>query len=100
MSCSAENEKVKQHYKELYDSIKITRAKHIEQITTLLTKNENLKAQLRENMKCVTMDSVKPRVLTPGRTDRPLVFGLRLLKTYDGGSLTAQEFCEKVHRDS
>ncbi|GKA05355.1 hypothetical protein Tco_0684475 [Tanacetum coccineum] len=26
----AENEKVKQHYKELYDSIKITRAKHIE----------------------------------------------------------------------
>ncbi|GJV79806.1 hypothetical protein Tco_1515676 [Tanacetum coccineum] len=58
----AENEKVKQHYKELYDSIKITRAKHIEQITTLLTKNENLKAQLRENMKCVTMDSVKPRV--------------------------------------
>ncbi|GJY25046.1 hypothetical protein Tco_0399772 [Tanacetum coccineum] len=33
-------------------------------------------------------------------TDRPLVFGLRLLKTYDGGSLTAQEFCEKVQRDS
>ncbi|GKC79508.1 hypothetical protein Tco_1130282 [Tanacetum coccineum] len=31
------------------------------------TKNENLKAQLRENMKCVTMDSVKPRVLAPGR---------------------------------
>ncbi|GJV26084.1 integrase, catalytic region, zinc finger, CCHC-type containing protein [Tanacetum coccineum] len=62
----AENEKGKQHYKELYDSIKITRAKHIKQITALLTKNENLKAQLRENMKCVTMDSVKPRVLTPG----------------------------------
>nr|GFA15842.1 integrase, catalytic region, zinc finger, CCHC-type, peptidase aspartic, catalytic [Tanacetum cinerariifolium] len=31
-----------------------------------------------------------------GRTDRPLVFGLRLLKTYDGGSLTACEFCKKV----
>ncbi|GJR45292.1 retrovirus-related pol polyprotein from transposon TNT 1-94 [Tanacetum coccineum] len=29
------NEKVKQHYKELYDSIKITRAKHIEQTTAL-----------------------------------------------------------------
>nr|GEW57863.1 reverse transcriptase domain-containing protein [Tanacetum cinerariifolium] len=27
----AENNKIKQHYKELYDSIKITRAKHIEQ---------------------------------------------------------------------
>ncbi|GJR54528.1 retrovirus-related pol polyprotein from transposon TNT 1-94 [Tanacetum coccineum] len=34
-----------------------------------------------------------------GRTDRPVVFGLRLLKTYDGESLTAQEFHEKVHRD-
>nr|GEW18584.1 integrase, catalytic region, zinc finger, CCHC-type, peptidase aspartic, catalytic [Tanacetum cinerariifolium] len=27
----AENDKIKQHYKDLYDSIKITRAKHIEQ---------------------------------------------------------------------
>ncbi|GKD34691.1 hypothetical protein Tco_1250200 [Tanacetum coccineum] len=163
----AENEKVKQHYKELYDSIKITRAKHIEQTTALLTKNENLKAQIHENLKCNTMESVKPRVFTPveedkverpldrslasafhytkhsqelleyvigtcpkdfnqrdkkhaptplirkkqatfeeqcdklnSRTDRPLVFGFRLLKTYDGGSLTAQEFREKVHWDS
>ncbi|GJV75223.1 hypothetical protein Tco_1506807 [Tanacetum coccineum] len=39
----AENGKIKQHYKELYDSIKITRAKHIEQTTALLTENENLK---------------------------------------------------------
>ncbi|GKF20138.1 hypothetical protein Tco_0068776 [Tanacetum coccineum] len=31
-----ENEKVKQHYQELYDSIKITRAKHIEETTALL----------------------------------------------------------------
>ncbi|GJY55000.1 retrovirus-related pol polyprotein from transposon TNT 1-94 [Tanacetum coccineum] len=30
-----------------------------------------------------------------GRTDHPLVSGFRLLKTYDGGSLTAQEFREK-----
>ncbi|GKA04129.1 hypothetical protein Tco_0676910 [Tanacetum coccineum] len=63
----AENAKIKQHYKELYDSIKITRAKHIKQTTTLLTKNENLKAQIHENMKCITMDSVKPKVLAPGR---------------------------------
>ncbi|GJZ40837.1 hypothetical protein Tco_0587723 [Tanacetum coccineum] len=63
----AENENVKQHYKELYDSIKITRAKHIEQTTALLTDNENLKAQIHENMKCITMDSVKSRVLAPGR---------------------------------
>ncbi|GKE27335.1 hypothetical protein Tco_1442719 [Tanacetum coccineum] len=62
-----ENAKVKQHYKELYDSIKITRAKHIEQTTALLTKTENLKAQIHENLKYITMDSVKPRVLGPGR---------------------------------
>ncbi|GJU75340.1 hypothetical protein Tco_1272410 [Tanacetum coccineum] len=63
----AENEKVKQHYKELYDSIKITRAKHIEQTTALLTENENLKAQIHENLKCNTIESVKPRVLAPSR---------------------------------
>ncbi|GJT25718.1 integrase, catalytic region, zinc finger, CCHC-type containing protein [Tanacetum coccineum] len=62
----AENAKVKQHYKELYDSIKITHAKHIEQTTALITKNENLKVQINEKMKCVTMDSVKPKVLAPG----------------------------------
>ncbi|GKA70321.1 hypothetical protein Tco_0776385 [Tanacetum coccineum] len=62
-----ENAKIKQHYKELYDSIKITRAKHIEQTTALLTENENLKAQIHENLKCITMDSVQPRVLATGR---------------------------------
>ncbi|GJR00672.1 hypothetical protein Tco_0523656 [Tanacetum coccineum] len=62
-----ENEKIKQHYKELYDSIKITRAKHIDQTTALLTKNENLKVQIKDKMKCVIMDSVKPKVLALGR---------------------------------
>ncbi|GKD61489.1 retrovirus-related pol polyprotein from transposon TNT 1-94, partial [Tanacetum coccineum] len=32
-------------------------------------------------------------------TDHLMVFGLRLLKTYDGESLKAQELCEKVHQD-
>ncbi|GJR24770.1 hypothetical protein Tco_0973297 [Tanacetum coccineum] len=62
----AENEKVKQHYKELYDSIKITRAKTIEKTTSLLTENEKLKAQLKGKMQCVTMPAVKPKVLCPG----------------------------------
>ncbi|GJR59482.1 hypothetical protein Tco_1501644 [Tanacetum coccineum] len=44
-SFRAENEKVKQHYKELYDSIKITRAKTIEKTSSLLTENEKLKAR-------------------------------------------------------
>ncbi|GKE73040.1 hypothetical protein Tco_1535081 [Tanacetum coccineum] len=62
----AENEKVKQHYKELYDSIKITRAKSIEKTSSLLTKNEKLKAQLKGKMECVTMNTVKPKFLAPG----------------------------------
>ncbi|GJT99758.1 hypothetical protein Tco_1110097 [Tanacetum coccineum] len=62
-----ENEKVKQHYKELYDSIKLTRAKTIENTTSLLTKIETLKAQIKGKMKCVTMaDPVKPKVFAPG----------------------------------
>nr|GEY94168.1 hypothetical protein [Tanacetum cinerariifolium] len=53
----AGNDKIKQHYKELYDSIKITRAKHIELVTKLTTENVNLKTS-------VSKDKVKPQVLT------------------------------------
>nr|GEY15490.1 hypothetical protein [Tanacetum cinerariifolium] len=42
----AENDKIKQHYKELYDSIKITRAKHIKQLTKLIAKNVMLKTSV------------------------------------------------------
>nr|GEV55047.1 hypothetical protein [Tanacetum cinerariifolium] len=42
----AENDKIKQHYKELYDSIKITCAKHIEEVTKLTTENVNLKTSV------------------------------------------------------
>nr|GFC43075.1 hypothetical protein [Tanacetum cinerariifolium] len=52
----AENDKIKQHYKDLYDSIKITHAKHIEQVTKLTTKNVNLKTS-------ISKDQVKPQVL-------------------------------------
>nr|GEX92183.1 hypothetical protein [Tanacetum cinerariifolium] len=44
----AENDKVKQHYKEMYDSIKITRAKHIEQVTQLTAENVTLKNKVKE----------------------------------------------------
>nr|GFC31250.1 hypothetical protein [Tanacetum cinerariifolium] len=63
----AENEKIKQRYKKLYDSIKITRAKHIEQTTALTTKNVNLKAQILNNVNSVIKDHVKPTVLAPGK---------------------------------
>ncbi|GJW20333.1 hypothetical protein Tco_0030955 [Tanacetum coccineum] len=63
----AENAKIKQHYKELYDSIKITRAKHTEQITALKNENENLKVQLHNTVSCVTTNQVKPNVLALGK---------------------------------
>nr|GEW03722.1 retrotransposon protein, putative, unclassified [Tanacetum cinerariifolium] len=53
----AENDKVKRHYKELYDSIKITRAKHIEQVTKLTAENVTLKTS-------VSKAKVQPPVLT------------------------------------
>ncbi|GJW22070.1 retrovirus-related pol polyprotein from transposon TNT 1-94 [Tanacetum coccineum] len=61
-----ELEKVKQHYKELYDSIKITRTHTSEKTSTMLNEIESLKAQLRSKESCFTSDSVKPKVLAPG----------------------------------
>ncbi|GKC83235.1 hypothetical protein Tco_1138952, partial [Tanacetum coccineum] len=45
-----ENETLKKHYKDLYDSIKITRSNTIEQTTSLLANNADLKAQIQENV--------------------------------------------------
>nr|GEW11774.1 hypothetical protein [Tanacetum cinerariifolium] len=60
------NEKVKQNYKELYDSIKLTLAKTIEKTTSLLDEINNLKAQIKNKIKCVTVTAEKPKVLAPG----------------------------------
>nr|GEY12114.1 hypothetical protein [Tanacetum cinerariifolium] len=43
-----ENETLKKNYKELFDSIKITRAKAIEHTTSLTATNDKFKAQLQE----------------------------------------------------
>ncbi|GJS89744.1 retrovirus-related pol polyprotein from transposon TNT 1-94 [Tanacetum coccineum] len=63
----AENVKIKQHYKELYDSIKIKHAKHTEQTTALKNENESLKVQLQNTVSCVTTNQVKPNVLALGK---------------------------------
>ncbi|GJS19950.1 hypothetical protein Tco_0448582 [Tanacetum coccineum] len=61
------NGKIKQHYKELYDFIKITGAMHLEQTTALLTENESLKVQIHNKLSCVNKDHAKPKVLAPGK---------------------------------
>nr|GEX35170.1 retrovirus-related Pol polyprotein from transposon TNT 1-94 [Tanacetum cinerariifolium] len=62
-----ENDKINQHYKELYDSIKITHAKHIEQVTALTTENVNLKAQILDTVNSASKEHVKPKVPAPGK---------------------------------
>ncbi|GJV63634.1 retrovirus-related pol polyprotein from transposon TNT 1-94 [Tanacetum coccineum] len=60
-----ENEKVKQHYQELFNSIKITCVKTIEKIASLQTKIENLKTRLKGKRPCVTstVETLKVSVL-------------------------------------
>ncbi|GJU64606.1 hypothetical protein Tco_1246441, partial [Tanacetum coccineum] len=65
-SLRAEIEKVKQHYKEMFESIKITRTSTNAKTSSLLTQIEDLKAQLEGNLKVATRSSVKPKVLVPG----------------------------------
>ncbi|GJX94028.1 hypothetical protein Tco_0348614 [Tanacetum coccineum] len=50
MAVVTQNSQQKTHYKDLYDSIKITRSKTIEQTTSLLANNANLKAQIQEKV--------------------------------------------------
>ncbi|GKA16849.1 hypothetical protein Tco_0696686 [Tanacetum coccineum] len=45
-----EDETLKKHYKDVYDSIKITRSKTIEHTTSLLANNADLKAQIQEKI--------------------------------------------------
>ncbi|GKE23910.1 retrovirus-related pol polyprotein from transposon TNT 1-94, partial [Tanacetum coccineum] len=63
----AENGKIKHHCKELYDSIKIMHAKHLEQTTALLIENKSLKVQIHNKLSCVNKDQVEPKVLAPGK---------------------------------
>ncbi|GJX38584.1 ribonuclease H-like domain-containing protein [Tanacetum coccineum] len=56
-----ENETLKKHCKDLYDSIKITRSKTIEQITSLLSNNADLKAQIHEKKTVIPPISVEEK---------------------------------------
>ncbi|GKF32487.1 hypothetical protein Tco_0102285, partial [Tanacetum coccineum] len=62
----AEIENVKQHYKEMFESIMITRTSTNEKTYSLLTQIEDLKAQLEGNLKVSARSSVKTKVLAPG----------------------------------
>ncbi|GJX53138.1 retrovirus-related pol polyprotein from transposon TNT 1-94 [Tanacetum coccineum] len=58
----AKNAKIKLHYQELFDSIKVTRVKTTEKANSLQTKIKNLKTQLKGKMPCVTSNAKTPKV--------------------------------------
>ncbi|GKD30780.1 hypothetical protein Tco_1241558 [Tanacetum coccineum] len=64
-----ENKNLKRHYKDLYDSIKITRSKTIEQTTSLLANNADLKAQIQEKVFAIAALKNKLRKLKGNSVD-------------------------------
>ncbi|GJX44232.1 hypothetical protein Tco_0260908 [Tanacetum coccineum] len=59
-----ENETLKRHYKEMFDSIKTTRAKNIEHTTSLIANNDKFKAQIQEKGFAIAALKNKLRKLT------------------------------------
>ncbi|GKD15914.1 hypothetical protein Tco_1205072 [Tanacetum coccineum] len=78
-----ENETLKKHYKDLYDSIKVTRTKTIEQTTSLIAKNDEFKAQLQEKgftiaalkneLRKLTGNSVNTKFAKPSILGKPVL---------------------------
>nr|GEX21768.1 hypothetical protein [Tanacetum cinerariifolium] len=90
----AENDKIKQHYKELYDSIKITRAKHIEQVTALITKNVNLKAQTLEKVNSINyLRHLKESV----GTIRDIVEEAKVIRPLDRSIVSVYRYTKHSH---
>ncbi|GJZ36597.1 hypothetical protein Tco_0582788 [Tanacetum coccineum] len=64
-----ENETLKRHYKEMFDSIKTTKAKNIEHTTYLIANNAKFKAQLQEKGFAIAALKNELRTLT-GNSER------------------------------
>ncbi|GJY90626.1 hypothetical protein Tco_0505822 [Tanacetum coccineum] len=77
-----ENETLKRHYKEMFDSIKTTRAKNIEHTTSLIANNDKFKAQIQEKgfavaalkneLRKLTGNSVNTKFAKPSILGKPV----------------------------
>ncbi|GJU57883.1 monodehydroascorbate reductase [Tanacetum coccineum] len=75
------------HYKDLYDSIKVTRTKTIEQTTSLIDKNDEFKAQLQEKgftiaalkdeLRKLIGNSMNTKFAKPSILEKPILQPLR-----------------------
>nr|GEX67683.1 hypothetical protein [Tanacetum cinerariifolium] len=82
-----ENESLKKHYKDLYDSIKITRTKTIEQATSLIANNANLKAQIQEKVFAIAALKNDLRKLKGNSIDtKPQISKQRFASQVDGNN--------------
>ncbi|GKB67037.1 hypothetical protein Tco_0928449 [Tanacetum coccineum] len=68
-----ENETLKRYYKELFDSIKTTRAKNIEHITSLIANNDKFKAQLQEKGFAIAALKNESQSTTNGSKPKPRI---------------------------
>nr|GEW96944.1 hypothetical protein [Tanacetum cinerariifolium] len=82
-----ENETLTKHYKDLHDSIKVTRIKTIEQTTYLIAKNDEFNAQLQEKgftiatlknkLRKLTTNSLNTKFAKPSILGKPILQPLR-----------------------
>ncbi|GJS82242.1 hypothetical protein Tco_0748783 [Tanacetum coccineum] len=97
-----ENETLKKHYKDLYDSIKITRSKTIEQTTSLLVNNVDLKAQIQEKVFTIAALKNDLRKLKGNSVDtkfaKTLVLGKPVLQSLRKQSVVRQPNAFKSER--
>ncbi|GJT77013.1 hypothetical protein Tco_1043738 [Tanacetum coccineum] len=97
-----ENETLKKHYKDLYDSIKITRSKTIEQTTSLLANNADLKAQIQEKVFAIAALKNDLRKLKGNsvdtKFDKTLVLGKPVLQSPRNQSVVRQPNAFKSER--
>ncbi|GJU30571.1 hypothetical protein Tco_1174160 [Tanacetum coccineum] len=89
-----ENETLKKNYKDLYDSIKITRSKTIEQKTSLIANNADLKAQIQEKVFAIAALKNNLRKLkgnsVDSKFDNTLVLGKPVLQSPRNQSVVRQ----------
>ncbi|GJT28456.1 hypothetical protein Tco_0908731 [Tanacetum coccineum] len=97
-----ENETLKKHYKELYDSIKATRTKTIEQTTSLIAITAEFKAQLQEKGFAIAALKNELRKLKGNSMDtkfaKPSILGKPILQLLRNQSVVRQSTAFKSER--
>nr|GEZ18598.1 hypothetical protein [Tanacetum cinerariifolium] len=97
-----ENETLRKHYKDLYDSNKVMRTKTIEQTTSLIAKNDECKAQLQQKVFTIAALKNELRKLKGNNMDtkfsKPLILRKPILQPPRNQSVVRQPNAFKSER--